>query len=626
MATLNNVRVAGWIGPGDSTDTFYCTDPIYGIDGLRSVVDKPTRDAITTERRRQGMLVVVQQDFGLGPNTVWQLNPSPWTFTDSDWTQFSSGGVTTVVGGDLSGSLPDPLVVSTNGVPFGTLAIQNASAVVITGGTITGLPTPSQGSDAATKAYVDASTSGLSAKASSRLASTTNLTATYNNGAAGVGATLTNSGSLAAFSLDGVTANLNDRILIKNQTTTPQNGIYTLTTVGSGAVPWVLTRAVDFNTSTIVVEGAYTVIEEGTTDAGTLWLETGLGPFTLGTTPIIFTELTVATLTTTLTGDLSGTGSGTISVSVIKINGASLGSTTPASGNLLIGSGTSWVSEAITGDVTLLSTGATTVTKTNGVLFSPSATIDTTNATNISSGIIPTARLGTGTASTTTFLRGDNTWQTLPVTVTNPAGTDTQVQFNQTGSFGASANLAFNYTTNTLTATNLAGSGTAITNLNASNLASGTVNTARLGTGTANNTTFLRGDNTWAAVASAVWGKTTWSLAAGIPIAVGTDKTAWAIIDQNRTLTRVYVVAKTAPTGASLVLDILYSTNNGTSFTSLWAVNPGNRPTLTTGTNFSTITAFDTTTLAAGTLLRIDVIQVGSTTPGQDLTVQLQYQ
>src|SRR6516162_2901740 len=102
MASLNDVRVTGWIGPSDDTDTYYCTDPLYGIDGLRSVPDKATRNAISQERRRQGMLVVVQQDFGGGPNTMWQLNVPPWTNTDADWTQFISGMTSTIVGGDLS--------------------------------------------------------------------------------------------------------------------------------------------------------------------------------------------------------------------------------------------------------------------------------------------------------------------------------------------------------------------------------------------------------------------------------------------------------------------------------------------------------------------------------------------
>jgi len=450
MSNLNNVRVAGWVGPFADTDTYYCTDPLYGIDGLRSVPDKATRDAITQERRRQGMLVVVQQDFGSGPNTIWQLNAPPWNNTDTDWIQFISSTITSTVGGDLSGTLPDPTVVSTNGIPFGTMATQNASSVAITGGTVTGLPTPISGSDAASKSYVDAATTGLSAKGSSRLASVASLSITYNNGAAGVGATLTNSGAFAAFTLDGVSANLNDRVLVKNQTTQAQNGIYSVTTVGSGTIAWVLTRTTDFNSSSTVSEGSYTVVSEGTTNSGTLWLETGIGPFTVGTTPIIFTEMIIGPISTTLTGDVTGSGSGSI---------------------------------------------ATTVTKTNGVLFALSATTDTTNAANILSGIVSTARLGTGTADNTTFLRGDNTWQ--PISVGLPVGSDQQVQFNRGGALSSYIGFTYNYTTNILTVPKVSGDGSLLLNLNANNLVSGIVSTAHLGTGTADATTFLRGDNTW---------------------------------------------------------------------------------------------------------------------------------
>ena len=56
-------------------------------------------------------------------------------------------------------------------------------------------------------------------------------------------ATLTNSGTQATLTLDSTAANLNDRILVKDQTDATQNGIYTVTNVGSGSTNWVLTRA-----------------------------------------------------------------------------------------------------------------------------------------------------------------------------------------------------------------------------------------------------------------------------------------------------------------------------------------------------------------------------------------------
>ncbi len=90
---IGGVQVTGFISPTDSSDTYAVIDPIYGVDGLRSVSGTTERNNITTERRREGMLVYVQSD-----GKYYKLLPSPWSGTNSDWVEFSvnsSGGTDT---------------------------------------------------------------------------------------------------------------------------------------------------------------------------------------------------------------------------------------------------------------------------------------------------------------------------------------------------------------------------------------------------------------------------------------------------------------------------------------------------------------------------------------------------
>src|SRR5262249_30687504 len=154
--------------------------------------------------------------------------------------------------------------------------------------------TPVNGSDVVTKTYADGLISNIAPRNAVRVATTGALNATYANGAAGVGATLTNAGSQAAFASDGVTLSATNRVLVKDQASQPQNGLYTLTTVGSGSTNWVLTRATDYDQPSEISEGTYTIVDEGGTLAGTIWIETNLGPFTIGTTPIIWVQLQIA--------------------------------------------------------------------------------------------------------------------------------------------------------------------------------------------------------------------------------------------------------------------------------------------------------------------------------------------
>jgi len=130
----------------------------------------------------------------------------------------------------------------------------------------------------ATKEYVDATSQGLDVKNSAVAATTVNLSATYANGTAGVGATLT-FGS-AVTTLDGVTLTNGDRILVKDQTTQSQNGIY----VRTSSTVW--TRSVDADTAAELTGGAFIFVEQGTDNADNGYVFTHEGTPTIGTTSL----------------------------------------------------------------------------------------------------------------------------------------------------------------------------------------------------------------------------------------------------------------------------------------------------------------------------------------------------
>jgi hypothetical protein len=187
---------------------------------------------------------------------------------------------------------------------------------------IINLATPTLATDAATKNYVDEVAQGLNIHAASYAATTANLNATYSNGTSGVGATLTNAGTQAAFSTDGVSPTLNARILVKNQTTTSQNGIYTLTTVGTGSTNWVLTRATDFDTAVEMSGGDFTFVDAGSTLANTGWVMVD-EVNTVGTDPVVFQQF-------------SGAGTYTASNGV-QLVGSDFSGVVVASGGLSVG-------------------------------------------------------------------------------------------------------------------------------------------------------------------------------------------------------------------------------------------------------------------------------------------------
>lgn len=138
----------------------------------------------------------------------------------------------------------------------------------------------------ATKEYVDATSQGLDVKNSVVVATTANLVATYDNGNSGVGATLT-FGS-AVTTLDGVALTDGDRILVKDQSTASQNGIYVRTS------STVFTRAVDADTASEITGGAFVFVEQGTANADNGYVFTHEGTPTLGSTSLTVSQFSGA--------------------------------------------------------------------------------------------------------------------------------------------------------------------------------------------------------------------------------------------------------------------------------------------------------------------------------------------
>ena len=169
------------------------------------------------------------------------------------------------------------LVLKTGNATTGTVTLANGAngnIVIAPDGTgvvnvdtsrITGVSDPVNDDDAANKAYVDATKSGLDVKESVRIATTAALDALTYTQANGK-LTKNASGNINSSTGLGqsVTLVANDRVLVKDQAETRQNGIYVITTVGDGSNAFILTRASDADTGAEFTGGSFTFVEEGT--------------------------------------------------------------------------------------------------------------------------------------------------------------------------------------------------------------------------------------------------------------------------------------------------------------------------------------------------------------------------
>ena len=307
------------------------------------------------------------------------------TGTAPQWsnpTGLTVGTATNLAGGAL-GSIPYQTASGATGfLATGTGVLVNdgtAPAYSLTPSGLTSVTVtqdPVSALQLATKQYVDTLiASGIHFHEPVRVESPINLNATYNNGTAGVGATLTNAGTQAALVIDGVTVSVNDRVLIYTQTNQTQNGIYVVTSVGSGSTNWILTRASDANTYVInsasgLSEGSTVFVQQGATGAGETYTCNTSGVIVFGTTNITFVQISTAQIYSAGAGlTLSGTTFSLTSPVATSLGGTGVTST-PTNGQLLIGNGTGFSLATLTagtgisitnasGSVTINSGGAT---------------------------------------------------------------------------------------------------------------------------------------------------------------------------------------------------------------------------------------------------------------------------
>ena len=348
---------------------------------------------------------------------------------DSNSFAVSSGAVSIKAGGVTNSQLVNSsFVLGTTTISLGSTA-SSVADLALTG--VPTAPTATAGTNTtqiATTAFVnaavDAARSGLDVKASVRAATTANITLS------------------AVQTIDGVTLVAGDRVLVKDQTTASQNGIYVVS-----ASAW--TRATDADTSAKVTSGMFTFVEEGTTNADSGWVLTTNNTITLDTTSLAFAQFSGAGQITagnglTKTGNTLNVGAGTgivANADDIALTGQALAFHNLATNGIVARTAAGTVAaRTITG-----TTNRITVTNGDGVAGNPTLDIASTYAGQSTITTLGTVTTGVWNATTiattyggtglTTYTTGDMIYASGTNTLAKlAAGADGKVlQMNASG-------------------------------------------------------------------------------------------------------------------------------------------------------------------------------------------------